>query len=562
MNFKKNIAAAIANQLKKKESDIFDVLEVPPEPSLGDYAFPCFSLAKELKKNPNQIAQELADKIKAQFIAKTAVNGAYLNFFVDKSKLSKDVLSAILQKKAKYGQSSEGKGKTIVIDMSSPNIAKPFGIGHLRSTIIGNALRNLLKFQGYKVIRVNHLGDWGTQFGKLITAYRKWGKPALLKKNSIDYLLQLYVKFHDESEKKPELEDEARAWFKKLEDGNREALSLWKEFKDLSIREFKKIYQLLGVEFEAYSGESFYNKELAGTIKILEKSGITEMSEGALIVNLEKHSLPPAILRKSDGATVYMTRDIAAAIYRKKKYKFNKMLYEVGGEQKLHFLQLFKVLELLGHSWAKDCVHIDHGLYLGKDGKKFSTRKGKTVFMTHVLEETISLACKIIEEKNSKLKMKDKLAKDIGVGAIIFGDLCNDRSNDAIFDIDKFTSFEGETGPYLQYTNARLCSILRKKKLTNTKVDYQLYDEEEQEIVKHLGRFSDAIADSSRQYKPHILARYLLDLAQMVNSYYATHQVLQDDKKIEKARLTLITTVKQVLANGLGLLGIKALEQM
>ncbi len=562
MDFKNRISSAIAKELKRKESEIFAVLEVPPESSLGDYAFPCFSLAKELKKNPHHIAQELAGKIKAPFLAKIAVNGAYLNFFIDKSQLSRDVLRAVLQKKTRYGQSSEGKGKTLVIDMSSPNIAKPFGIGHLRSTIIGNALRNLFTFQGYKVIRVNHLGDWGTQFGKLIVAYKKWGKAALLKKNPIDYLLQLYVQFHDAAEKQPTLEDEARAWFKKLEDGNKEALVLWQEFKDLSIKEFKKIYQLLGVEFESYSGESFYNKQLAGTIKLLENSGITEVSEGALIVNLEAYGMPPAILRKSDGATIYMTRDIAAVLYRKKTYKFSKMLYEVGGEQKLHFQQLFKVLELLGYSWAKDCVHIDHGLYLGNDGKKLSTRKGKTVFMTDVLEETISLACKIIEEKNPQLKQKDKIAKDIGVGAIIFGDLSNDRSRDAIFDIEKFTSFEGETGPYLQYTHARLCSILRKKKLTDTNVDYQLYDNEEQEVVKHLGRFSGAIENSARQYKPHILARYLLDLAQMANSYYTTHPVLQKDKKLEKARLTLIAAVRQVLANGLGLLGIKALEQM
>ncbi len=559
MDFHEAIAKLLQQLLKQ---DVRSLLETPPYPTLGDYAFPCFSLAKELKKNPNHIAQDLSKQIKADFLTKVEVKGAYLNFFVNKTLLTKDVLTKVLQEKEKYGRSSLGKGKTIVIDMSSPNIAKPFGIGHLRSTIIGNALRNLLTFQSYKVIRINHLGDWGTQFGKLIVAFQQWGDAKKLKKDPIPYLLQLYVKFHDVAEKKPELEDDARAWFKKLEDGNKEALALWKTFKDLSLTEFKKVYKLLGVEFEAYSGEAFYNNQLDNTISLIKKKGITEMSEGALIVDLEKYTMPPAILRKSDGATLYLTRDVAAALYRKKMYKFDKMLYEVGTEQKLHFQQLFKVLELLGYSWAKDCIHIEHGLYLGDDGKKFSTRKGKTVFMTDVLDETITLAKKIIQEKNPKLKNKDVVAQHVGVGSIIFGDLCNDRSRDIIFDIDKFTSFEGETGPYLQYTHARLCSILRKKKLTDSKVKYELYDKAEQEILKQVGRFSDLLQDASKQYKPHLLARYLLDLAQMINSFYVSHPVLQDDKALEKARLALISSVKITLGNGLRLLGIVALEEM
>ncbi|MBS3144060.1 arginine--tRNA ligase [Candidatus Woesearchaeota archaeon] len=559
MDFKTALVDLLRKHLKK---DVKDLIEIPPDPTLGDYAFPCFSLAKELKKNPNQIAQDLSKQIKADFLTKIETKGAYLNFFVDKTLLTQDVLTTVLQEKEKYGRSTLGKGKTVVIDMSSPNIAKPFGIGHLRSTIIGNALRNLLILQGYKVIRINHLGDWGTQFGKLIVAFKLWGDAKKLKKDPIPYLLDLYVKFHDVAEKKPELEDEARAWFKKLEDGNKEALALWKTFKDLSLVEFKKVYKLLGVEFEAYSGEAFYNDQLESTIELIKKKGITEMSEGALIVNLEKYTMPPAILRKSDGATLYLTRDVAAALYRKKTYNFDTMLYEVGGEQKLHFQQLFKVLELLGYTWAKDCTHVDHGLYLGSDGKKFSTRKGKTVFMTDVLDETINLAKKIIQEKNPKLKNKDAVAQHVGVGAIIFGDLCNDRSRDILFDIDKFTSFEGETGPYLQYTHARLCSILRKKKLSAGKITYSLYDKTEQEIIKHLGRFSDVALDASHQYKPHILARYLLDLAQMINSFYVSHPVLQDDKDLEKARLALITAVKIVLSNGLGILGITSLEEM
>lgn len=559
MDFKQEIANLLKKELKR---DVLALIEVPPDPSFGDYAFPCFSLAKDLKKNPNLIAQDLAKKLKASFLTKAEVKGAYLNLFVNKTILAGDILTQVLKEKEKYGQTSVGKGRTIIIDMSSPNIAKPFGIGHLRSTIIGNALRNLLVFQNYRVVRINHLGDWGTQFGKLIVAFKLWGDLNKLKKDPIHYLLNLYVQFHELAEKKPELEDEARAWFKKLEDGNKEALSLWKTFKDMSLVEFKKIYALLGVAFEEYSGEAFYNDQLEDTITLLKNKGITEMSDGALIVNLEKENMPPAILRKSDGATIYLTRDIAAAMYREKTYHFDKMLYEVGAEQKLHFQQLFKVLGMMNYSWAKDCIHIDHGLYLGSDGKKFSTRRGKTVFMTDILDETIALAKKIIHQKNPKLKNKDKVAQQVGVGAIIFGDLCNDRTRDVVFDIEKFTSFEGETGPYLQYAHARLCSILRKKKLPPGDIDYELYNKEEQEILKQIGAFSETIVDANQQYKPHILARYLLDLSQMINSFYVSHQVLQKDKNLERLRLALITAVKIVLANGLRLLGIMPLEEM
>ncbi len=559
MDFKKELVNILKKELNQ---DVESLLEIPPDPSLGDYALPCFTLAKALKKPPQEIAQSLSKKIHAAFIERVEAKGPYLNFFISKSLIAQSVLKEVLSQKEKYGCSAIGKGKTIVIDMSSPNIAKAFGIGHLRSTIIGNSLRHLLVSQGYKVIRVNHLGDWGTQFGKLITAYKKWGNEKELNKDPIRYLLSLYIKFHHESEKDISLEDEARLWFKKLEDGGKEARLLWKKFRDLSIKDFKKIYKLLNVDFESYEGEAFYNDKMESVIKELQAKHLLEESEGAEIVDLEKYGLTSAIIRKKDGATVYITRDLAAALYRKKKYKFDKMLYEVGSEQKLHFQQLFRILELMDYSWAKNCVHINHGLYLGSDKKKLATRKGKTIFMEEVLKEAIELAKKTIQEKNPSLKNKDKVAEAVGVGAIIFGDLSSDRTNDIIFDIDKFISFEGETGPYLQYAHARLCSILRKVKKQSKNIDPSSFDAEECQIIKNLGSFPSIIQETLVHHKPSILARYLLDIAQAVNSYYVTHPILKSEEPIKSARLALISAVQLVLNHGLKLLGIEPLERM
>ncbi len=559
MDFKKELARILKKQVN---ADVESLLEVPPDASLGDLALPCFTLAKVMKQSPQQIAQSLSQKIKVSFIERIEVKGAYLNFFLNKGVSARAVLEEVLKKKEKYGHSTLGKGKTIVIDMSSPNIAKPFGIGHLRSTIIGNALHHLLITQGYKVIRVNHLGDWGTQFGKLITAYKKWGKKTELMKDPIKYLLKLYVKFHEEAEKNDSFEDEARAWFKKLEDGNKEAMQLWKTFRELSLKEFKKIYHMLNVDFESYEGEAFYNKKMNTVLKELEAKHLLEESEGAHIVNLEKYDLTSAIIKKKDGATVYITRDLAAAIYRKKTYKADKLLYEVGSEQKLHFQQLFKILELMGYAWAKDCVHITHGLYLDQDRKKLATRKGKTVFMEDIMTEAIDLAKKIIREKNPTLKNKDKVAEAVGVGAIIFNDLSNDRNNDIIFDMDKFLSFEGETGPYLQYTHARLCSILRKASTVKKIKEYDVYDQEEHQLIKHLGQFPQALEEAMLHYKPSIVTRYLLDLAQRTNTYYVTHPILKATEPTRSARLMLVRAVQTVLQQGLLLLNMKPLEEM
>lgn len=559
MDLKKELAKILHKELKQ---DVEALLEIPPDPSLGDVALPCFTLAKTFKKSSQEIATYLAKKLSHPLLDRVEAKGPYLNFFLKKSFIAQSVLKEILSKKDKYGSSTAGKGKTIVIDMSSPNIAKPFGIGHLRSTIIGNSIRHLFISQGYKIVRVNHIGDWGTQFGKLMVAYKKWGNLKKLQAHPIPYLLELYVKFHQETEKHAPLEDEARNWFKRLEEGNKEALALWKKFRELSLKEFKKIYQLLNVDFEAIEGEAFYNDKMAPIIQELKQKKLLKESEGAWIVDLESYSMPPALIMKKDKATLYLTRDLAAALYRKKTYKFDKMIYEVGSEQKLHFQQLFKILELMGYVWAKDCAHVNHGLYLDTDKKKLATRKGKTVFMIDVLNEAITLAKKIIQEKNPSLPNKDRVAKAVGVGAIIFGDLANDRTNDIVFDMEKALSFEGETGPYLQYTHARLCSILRKAKKTSMKVDSCSFDKEEIEIIKRLGSFPETLQETLAQYKPSILARHLLDLAQAVNSYYVTHPILKAEEPVRSSRLALIVAIQLVIKRGLNLLGIEALERM
>ena len=530
-------------------------LEVPQNSALGDYAFPCFSLSKEFKKNPKDIAIELAGQIRGDF--RVEANNGYVNFFVNKNKLIKEVLAKILKEKNKYGGSDAGKGKVVIIDMSSPNIAKPFGIGHLRSTIIGDAIRNLYVFLGYKVVRINYLGDWGTQFGKLIFAYKKWGDKKQLVKDPIRYLLKLYVKSNKE-----EYENDGREWFKELENGNKEALSLWKQFRILSLKEFKKIYKILNVKFESYHGEAFYNDKLDDVVNLLQKKELLIESEGALIVDLKKYGMPPLLIQKSDGTTLYATRDIAAVLYRKAKYDFNKAFYEVGSEQKLYFRQLFKVLELIGFAWAKDCVHVDHGLYLGEDGRKFSTREGKVVFMDDILQDGIAKARKTIEEKNPRLKDKKNTAQKIAVGAIKYGDLKNDRVKDVIFNWEKFLDFNGETGPYIQYAHVRACGVLRKGRLKRN-IDYlSLKDDCELELVKHLRVFSMIVKKTAEEYKPHIVAKYVYELACLFNDFYEKVPILKADDNIRNARLSLVFCVREVLKNGLKLLGIEAPDKM
>jgi len=560
--FAEKISELISQTINLDKNEVYKMIEVPPEDKFGDYSFPCFTLSSKLRKNPIDIAQEIKNKINPTIFERIELKGPYINFFLDKDFVARTVINNI--KKPKFGHSNIGKNKTVVIDMSSPNIAKPFGIGHLRSTIIGNSLRHCFTSQGYKVIRINHLGDWGTQFGKLITAFKKWGNTNALNKNPIKYMYQLYIKYHQYAEKHPEIDSEARSWFKRLEDGDKKAISIWKNFKEMSLNDFKKIYDLLGVEFESYSGEAFYNKKMGAVIKELKIKNLLTKSEGATIVDLSNFNLPPAIIQKSDEASLYITRDLAAAIYRHKKYLFYKMIYEVGAEQKLHFQQLFKILELMEDQWFKDCIHIYHGLYLDQDKKKLATRKGKTIFMEYILEESINKAKKTINKKNPNLKNKDIVAKDIGVGAIIFGDLSNERTNDITFDINKFLSFDGETGPYIQYTHARACSILRKHKLNfdfNIKASL-LIEDKEKALLLLISKYPQIIEKTISSFKPNILARYLLDLSQLFNEYYHKFKIIQEDKELEKSRIALVYSIKIVLSDGLSLLGINSPKEM
>ena len=459
--------------------------------------------------------------------------------------------------KDKYGSSDFGKGKKVIVDMSSPNIAKPFGIGHLRSTIIGNSLSKISEFMGYKTVKINYLGDWGTQFGKMIVGYKRFGKASELKNNSIKYMLDLYVKGNNE-----EFEQEARDWFKKLEDKNKEAVRLWKMFKDISLKNFEEIYKILGIKFDVISGESLYNKKMQRVFEDLLKKNLLIRSDGALIVNLEKYNLGVSLIKKNDGTTLYATRDLAAAIDRYEKYKFNKMIYEVGQEQKLHFKQLFKILELMGYSWAKNCAHADHGLYLDSDGKKFSTRKGKTILMEEILDETINLAKEEINKRSSNILNEEleERARKIAISAIFYGDLKNYRSHDMIFDIDRFISFEGDTGPYLLYSYARANSILNKSKIKTEKLNIIQVNEQEKKLIVALGKFPEVVNQAHEQLAPNLIANYSYNLAQTFNEFYHSCPVLGSAE--EKFRLCLVGCFIQALGNALKLLGIPVLKEM
>ncbi|MBI2662029.1 arginine--tRNA ligase [Candidatus Woesearchaeota archaeon] len=563
MNFREQLIELLKKHTSLSKEEITLLLTVPPDEKLGDYAFPCFKLGK----NPPEEAEKLKNKLpETSFLLKTEVSGPYLNFFLHPTILAETTLPQIQKEKKKYGSSTEGKNKTIVIDFSSPNIAKPFGIGHLRSTVIGNSLYKTYRFLGYKTIGINHLGDWGTQFGKLIIAYQKWGNKQELEQDPIKYLLSLYVKFHQESTAHPELEEQARTEFKNLEDGTPSSLALWETFKSLSLEEFKRIYRLLNVKFDSYNGEAFYNDKTESTIKKIQSKIKTEMSDGALIINLEQYKLPPVLLRKSNESTTYHTRDLAAALYRIEHYKPVKILYVVGSEQKMHFQQLFKTLELYGLP-SSTFEHIDFGLFLFPEGK-MSTRKGKIIFLEEVLDKAINVAEEIIKEKNPHLKNKQEIAKIIGIGAIIFADLSNDRIRNIEFDWKRMLSFDGETAPYIQYTHARSCSILRKAKKEynlsiSPKINFELLNHtSEQTLIKQLYNFPETLHKVIQHNKPHILANYLIKLAQTFNDFYHHCPVLTDDKTLAKSRLLLVNSTRQVLENGLNLLGITAPVKM
>ena len=562
MNHKELIASELAKVIEGLDQEtILNLLEQPKSSDLGDIAFPAFSLAKIERKAPQAIAADIAEKIDASHFEKVVATGPYVNFFLDKSQISDQVIKSVIEAGADYGQQEEGQGANVTIDLSSPNIAKPFSVGHLRSTVIGDALSNIFRKMGYNTIKINHLGDWGKQFGLLMVAYKKWGSKEAVEANPIDELLKLYVRINAEIENDPALDEEGRLWFKKLEDGDPEATELWQWFRDESLVEFNRIYKLLGVEFDSLNGEAFYNDKMDEGVQILEDKGLLKESKGASIVDLDDVNLPPAMIKKSDGATLYITRDIATAIYRARTYNFVKNIYAVGQEQSNHFRQLKAVLKKMGFDWSDDMIHVDFGL-VTKNRQKLSTRKGNIILLEPTLQEAISRAKAQIEEKNPELENKEEVARAVGVGAVKFYDLKTDRRNGYDFDLEAMVSFEGETGPYVQYAYARIQSILRKANFTpSADATYSLSDPESWEIIKLLQDFARVVKRAAENYDPSLIAKYAINLAQAFNKYYAHTRIL-DESPERDSRLALSYSTAVVLKEALRLLGVDAPEKM
>ena len=562
MDHKTLVAQRLAAVIPSLEADqIFALLEKPKSSEMGDIAFPAFSLAKVERKAPQAIASEIAEKIDTSGFEKVVATGPYVNFFLDKAAISNDILKTIITEKADYGQQDIGHGQNVTLDMSSPNIAKPFSVGHLRSTVIADALGHIYSKLGYKAIRINHLGDWGKQFGMLIVAYKLWGDKEAIEANPIDELLKLYVRINAEAEENPELDEQARQWFKKLEDGDQEAWDLWQWFRDESLVEFNRIYDKLDVSFDYFHGEAFYNDKMDEGIQILEDKNLLQESKGAQIVNLEKYDLPPALIKKSDGATLYITRDMATAMYRHRTFNFAKNIYVVGQEQSHHFKQLKAVLKEMGFDWSDDMIHVSFGL-VTKNKKKLSTRKGNIIRLEPTLDEAEARALTQIEAKNPGLENKEAVAHAVGVGAVKFYDLKTDRDNGYDFDLEAMVSFEGETGPYVQYAYARIQSILRKAEFVPASdTNYALNDAESWDIIKLLQDFPSIIQRAAEKYDPSIVAKYAINLAQSFNKYYAHTRIL-DENPERDSRLALAYATGIVLKEALRLLGVDAPEKM
>ena len=563
MDYKKIVAEQIHKTISEHLSfeEIYKMIEVPKYAEQGDLAFPAFSLAKVLRKAPQAIAQEIVEAVSDEHISKAVAMGPYANFFLSKGKFADETLQTVLEQRENYGNFDFGQGRNAIVDMSSPNIAKPMSMGHLRSTVIGNAIANLEKKVGYNPIKINHLGDWGTQFGKLIVAYKKWGTKEAVEQDPIAELLRLYVKFHDEAERDSSLEDEGRAWFKKLEDGDAEAEELWNWFKSESLKEFNRVYDILGITFDSYNGEAFYNDKMDPIVEYLENNGITTIDRGATVVHLDKYDLPPALIKKSDGATLYITRDLAAAHYRKATYDFAKNIYVVGNEQANHFRQLKAVLNEMGRDWQENMIHVGFGL-ITLGGKKLSTRKGKIVLLEEVLREAEELALKQIEAKNPNLPNKEQVAKQVGVGAVIFHDLKNDRTNNFDFNLEEVVQFEGETGPYVQYTRARAMSILRKAGVSvDLSQPLSLEDDYAWEVLKQIENYPNIVKYAESKFEPSVISKYVISLAQAFNKYYANSRILQEDEGLN-ARLALVEATAVILKQGLAILGVESPDEM
>ncbi len=573
MDTKKQIALAIEKAIDKSYGtgdgvtgvDIAAYIEVPPDFKMGDFAFPCFRLAKVLRQGPPMIAKTLAETIELPgIVQKAEVAGGYVNFFLNRSVFAKSLLPQVLEAGSRWGSDTIGEGRNVCIDYSSVNIAKRFHIGHISSTMIGHSLKRIFDFLGYQTVGINHLGDWGSQFGKMIAAYKHWGDQKTVEAGGVQVLNELYVRFHQEAELDPALEDEGRRWFKAIEDGDQEALAIFNWFKDITLREAQKIYDLLGVTFDSYAGESFYNDKMAPIIQTLKDKNLLTISDGASIVDLEAYGMPPCLILRKDGASLYATRDLAAAVYRHDTYHFAKSLYVVAYEQDLHFKQLFKVLELMDYDWAKDLVHVSFGM-VSFEGQKLSTRKGHMVYLEDVLERAIEKAGEIIDGKNPDLAGKAQVAKQVGVGAVVYSVLQNSRIKDIDFWWDRVLSFEGETAPYVQYAHARCCSLLRNPAIENLpEPDYTLLTEDEtHQVLTVLAAFPEVIKSAAEKYEPYLVTRAVTDLAQAYNKFYFENRVLVEEKPaLSAARVALTRAVKNTLKQGLFLIGIDAPERM
>ena len=560
MDYKRIIAQKL-NIEGVSEDQLYSFIEVPPNTQMGDYALPCFKLSKIMRRPPVVIAETLKDQFELdQYFSECSAVSGYLNFKINRYGYADSLLSEILDKKDGYGSDDIGSGKTVCIDYSSINIAKPFHIGPLSTTVIGSALCKIFRFLGYKVVGINHLGDYGTQFGKLIVAFKKWSSVEAVERDRLKELTRIYVKFHDEAKLHPEMEDEARHYFKLIEDGDKESNELFHLFKKITLEEVDKIYKLLNVTFDSYAGESFYNDKMGAIVDELNQKNLIKKSNGASIVDLEEYGMPPCLILKSDGSTLYATRDIAAAVYRKNTYDFDKCLYVVAYQQNLHFKQFFKVLELMGKEWAKDMVHVAYGMVSLESGS-MSTRSGNVVLLEDVINKTIEKAYKVIEEKNPNLTDKDQTAKAVGTGAVIFGALCNNKIKDIVFSYDRVLSFEGETCPYVQYTVARCNSVIKK---CGEIAPYKNCDmnDVEYEVISELGKFKDVIKSAAEKYEPSLITRYAIDLSTVFNKFYMECKVAVDDLDKRNFRLAITSAVKMTLTNALTLLGISTVEEM
>lgn len=572
IDFKKEIAEIIAKNLEGlTEDEIKSMIEIPQDQSMGDYAFPCFRLAKTMRKAPNLIAAELAEKLQGEklFSEVSPVN-AYVNMFVSREEMMKSTVSEVLEEKENFGRSDIGGNKKVIVEFSSPNIAKPFHIGHIRSTVIGNSLSKIYDALGYDVFKINHLGDYGTQFGKMICAYRRWGNREDVINSPIKTLLGYYTKFHVEVEEHPELEDEARAIFTKLEQGSKEEVELWQWFREESLKEFQRVYDMLGIEFDSYNGESFYSDKMPRFEKELSDKGLLQESKGAQVVDLEEYKLGTALIKKSDGSSLYITRDIAAAVYRKENYDFYKNIYVVATQQNLHFQQLFKILELMGYDWANQCVHVPFGMVRLEEGT-MSTRHGRVVFLEDVLNGAIEKTREIIEEKNPNIENLEEITSQVGIGAVVFNELSNNRIKDYTFKWDQILNFDGETGPYVQYTHARCASLLRKAgedivamAQDPKNVDFALLAKSDSayELTKLIYAFPGVVEQAGEKYEPSIITRHIIDIAQCFNKFYHDEHIIVDDEVEKISKIALVIATKRVIATGIGLLGMKAPERM